>query len=423
VKLERPSQEDLFALARARIALRKAAPYLEPLALKLIPFAAPGMLQKFGGKVGVLLDKGLLLFEPGYPASEPEDVLAGILAHECLHFYQELTHRFDFKADPSRRMAINVAADRAINPMVLDLGLKLPSYGVMPKDLGLPNYLSTDEYLQAADDKGENAPQQLQLVGGKPEQGQGKGTIEVHITSDMLGELPGDIAKDATRSHTELRDAQEAAESVAQAAGNMPDSLRRFLRVAKTPSKVDWRKVLESMIRRGVANAQAGGAYSTFTKPSRKQAGLGYGINCPALPAHFERDVSVTVLVDTSGSLWGDEAQETIAKEIDTIIRKVVSKVKVCVFDARVQETGDIRNVRDLKGLLTGGGGTDFRPPIEWASEPKNHSCLTVMMTDACGPWPSKAMAKSKLIVCLIGKYVDNVPEHMRAKVVRASND
>ena len=125
-------------MSAGRLIARQTAPYFRSLMLKLVPHEMPGL-----GTVGVT-KSGVLLFDPDEVAAWDPVCMAGVLLHEVMHLWLGHHDRVGTR-DPAR---FNRAGDRAINPGILELGLRLPRpRGLpycLPRDVGLPDGLTAD---------------------------------------------------------------------------------------------------------------------------------------------------------------------------------------------------------------------------------------------------------------------------------------
>jgi predicted metal-dependent peptidase len=167
----------------------------------------------------------------------------------------------------------------------------------------------------------------------------------------------------------------------AQAAGNLPEAIRRLVEETINPT-VDWRAYLRLFIERTARNNYA------WLPPNRRY--LAYGLCLPGL--HSRELDRVVVAVDTSGSI-DDRTLSCFAAEVSSILEEYDTEIDVVYCDNRVR--GSLRVSRqDLPLRLEpiGGGGTDFRPAFAWvAQEGIAPSCLVYLTDLECRRFPEPA--------------------------------
>ena len=161
--------------------------------------------------------------------------------------------------------------------------------------------------------------------------------------------------------------------------GSVPEGLARWAQGLLRP-KVDWRQTLAAALRTSVHH-KTGAADYTWQRPSRRQQPQD-----PVLRPALTRPVpSVTVVVDTSGSMSSDDLDRAIT-EIGAIIATVVpgDSVRVLSVDTDIHTDHHIHNTNQI--ALEGGGGTDMAAGICAAAETSPDAI--VVITDGLTPWP-----------------------------------
>lgn len=128
-----------------------------------------------------------------------------------------------------------------------------------------------------------------------------------------------------------------------------------------------------------------------YTRPSRR--------SISKIVPYFEpnkiksKAIKTMVLcLDSSGSCWNSNTQATFLSHINSIHQQTKSRLKIIIFDSKIQQELEIPANKDLKKYLKnneisleGGGGTDFRPPIKKAIE--YNASVIVVLTDCYGPF------------------------------------
>jgi predicted metal-dependent peptidase len=99
-------------------------------------------------------------------------------------------------------------------------------------------------------------------------------------------------------------------------------------------------------------------------------------------------DVSVIVIVDTSGSISSQRLGLALGT-IHAILRVLRIRVRVLSWDAAFQGIQEVSTVRDV--VLKGGGGTDMAAALQYAQECRPRPDLVVVVTDGYTPWPKEA--------------------------------
>jgi predicted metal-dependent peptidase len=127
---------------------------------------------------------------------------------------------------------------------------------------------------------------------------------------------------------------------------------------------LDWRQLLRSAVRRGVASV-AGKVDFTYRRPSRRASSVA-GVVLPALHQPAPR---IAVVIDTSASI--DEAMlGRVLGEVAGLLSGLGvgrSDLRVICCDARAYRAQRVFDARDVR--LVGGGGTDVGAGIRAAGE------------------------------------------------------
>lgn len=371
-------------LSAGRLIVRNKLPYFRAMLLKLIPVSKPGL-----GTVGVTAH-GFLLFDPLVVATWSPTEVAGALVHELMHLFNKHHERVG-ERDPEE---FNRAGDRAINPGIDQVGLKLPlGGGLRPADIGAADGLTADEYYRIAKEKGDKA-------GGK---GLGKGhcgSCAGHALPDEPGggkKMPGgedepeqhdpDDPNDPGPGRTPAemqRAARQTAEAMRDEAsrsrGTVPAGWLKEVDGYLTQPKVKWSDKFKHSLRAGIGN-RPGAVSHRYDSPSRRQAALGFGPGCPILPRYRMPVPRVAWLQDTSGSMGAKETRESMT-EANGVIKSVGADITFCSIDAEVHELCPVRNIEEMVSKLKGGGGTHLSPGIEALDKLRNPPEVLVIATD-----------------------------------------
>jgi predicted metal-dependent peptidase len=109
------------------------------------------------------------------------------------------------------------------------------------------------------------------------------------------------------------------------------------------------------------------------------------------LPSLHSAQVDVTVMLDTSGSIKDGEMKEFIS-EVNALKGQLRARVTLHACDDKLYSGGPWKYEPwediQLPDSLEGGGGTDFKPAFEWAGKQDKQPDIMVYFTDAEGQFP-----------------------------------
>ncbi len=396
-------------LQGARLRLLWSRPYLGAAVWSLVPVESPGL-----GTLGV--DKwGRLYYDPAALKSWTPEQREGVLYHEVNHILRDHAGRLDPLTDSP--VLANLAGDAEINDDVRDEKVPLPDGCVYPESFGLEPHKTAEEYLAALKSK---LPKRPKTGSGKGLKGKGTpdgsgvpgdgtdgkdprcGSGATGKTAPWEAGPPGSAGPDGKKAPDGMGPAEQGIvrKSVAEAVraeasksrGTVPAELVRWAEEYLKP-KVDWRRELRGAVRASIGRAAGMEDYS-FHKPHRRSAAL--GVVLPSLNRPIPR---VAVVVDTSGSMGGDELSRAKA-EVDGVLRTVGTPIEVLSVDAAVHSRKRVAHRSHVK--LTGGGGTDMGVGVAAIAETKPRPNVGIIITDGYTPWPEVAPAGIRWVVCLV---------------------
>jgi predicted metal-dependent peptidase len=403
-------------------------------------------LKAFGmtSTIAVTRD-GILYWCPKFIMTLSADELAAALVHEAMHLALQHSKRasalgivpevgVDITLDHvSKARLWNMAADACINEEIRKF-TALPADAVYPETLNQPGGLPAEERYRRLLEEEKKAQQQQQKSGGgagdqspngkKNQPGKGGGVASGHCGGCAHHPIPGEPqpgkgggggGKDAKggggmapgRSEAEMARLRRAtAEAVkdfgSRNRGTVPASLDRWATEMLAPPKVPWRQKLARIVRGAIAY-RPGAVDFTWSRMSRRQAGVGYGLGRPVVPATHAPQPRVGVLVDTSGSMSADALAAALA-EIRGVIDAVGAQVTVAVCDAAMHGIKEVRTVEDAAKLLKGGGGTDMSPGQRAFAERKPIVDVLIILTDGyIGDGYLKTEPPYRTIWCVLG--------------------
>jgi predicted metal-dependent peptidase len=373
----KPPDAITLKLTKARVQLLFQQPFFATLCLRLtlIPAEVPTMATN--GRV--------IYYSPAFVDSLTPLELLGVLAHEVLHC--ALAHQC--RRGSRKPRLWNVAADYAINPIVLQHGLSLPAGALINQEF---DGLSAEQiYAKLMREGGADGQSQQQgqpdSAGGSsqlPPQSQGGvgdgddlnvprpgGFGEVLDASDEAGSPASEA--ELTRQANEWAIAAEQAMRTANSCGHESAGVERSLKEVRECRK-DWRSILRDFIAATVATD-----YS-WSPPNRRYVASGL-----YLPSIRREGVGKIVIgVDTSGSI-GEEELKQFAGEISAISDQAQPElIHVVYCDAAVSSTEEFGPSEPITLEPKGGGGTDFRPVFDWVEKNDVEPVCLLYLTDLC---------------------------------------
>jgi predicted metal-dependent peptidase len=383
--------ETKLAAARTRLILDK--PFLGALVLRLPMHAADPAWCKT-----TATDARAFYYNAGYIAQLSLDETQFMLAHEALHcalsHFARRQHRVMHKWD--------LACDYAINPLLIDDGLKPP-----PNALVMPAYkgMTAEEIYPLIDDNDDSETLD-QHAYDKDNQSRGSdtGKTEKDLQRDQPEPRDGDQDSQGDQGGRHGADSQAGgtagepqpltpderetlsvqwqqrmagAAQQAMQAGKLGGELKRLIDHLLQP-QLPWRMLLARYM-----TAIAREDYS-WSRPSRREGDY-------ILPSLRSRQMDLTVAIDTSGSIKDEEVEEFI-QEIDALKGQVRARVALLPCDATLcpgapfvfEPWEQFCRPRDIKG----GGGTSFVPVFDWVHRHGTQPDLLVYFTDADGEFP-----------------------------------
>ena len=280
-----------------------------------------------------------------------------LLAHEVMHIAMHHAMRVGSR----NRKVWNIACDYALNWLLKDDGLEFIKGGLLDPEYSDSAEANYDKLLQAAKDG------KLPQCGGI-----GEDLVDPQLTEAEAQELT-----------------QRAQALVAQAAtmarlqGKLSAGLERLVGEILNPD-LPWQDMLREYMVAVIQNdeswARRNRRYKTY------------------MPGRFSTALdSVGVIMDTSGSISGEELNAMLA-EVRAIAETTCPAVMhimcadSCVLTDQIIEAGE-----EVKVEVKGGGGTDMREPLAKMAE--HDPRVVILLTDGYTPWPD-CEPDYPLIVC-----------------------
>lgn len=303
-----------------------------------------------------------------------DDQQLAVLKHELMHIcFFHLTMRKSF-SDPK---IFNYAADLEINQLIENLPEDCVSLENFKKiGIDLPPKAGTAAYYKL-----------LQEASFSPDDADGEGNGS-SSDGNGDGENEGDSEKRNSKgSHKKWKEFDELTEAEKKLVENQTDHIIKSTAetVMKNQGKIPSEMVrkIDDLFkeRKPVFNWKAyfrrllGNSAFTYTKKSLRKLSKRFEDNAGV---KVKNKTNILVAIDTSGSVSLPELSEFFS-EINRIY-KAGASVKIIECDAMIGREYDYKGKFD--GKITGGGGTDFAPVIEYYNEHRKDYTTLVFFTD-----------------------------------------
>jgi len=401
-----------LATARTKLILEK--PFLGALVLRL-----PMVRAKDDWCDATFSNGKKLYYNEHYIDALSPDQTQFVLAHEALHCalshfarrQNRVQHRWD------------MACDFAINPMLINDGMTPPvdanylrEYDGMTaeeiypllqdndndQERELEQELNPDSDNEKDDDSGGSPDQHDQKEGRDQKQksdskGQGEEDGGVREDNSDKGEGAGkkkegppeegegepDPLTPQEIESLSLQWQQRMASAAQQAiqAGKMGGSMARMVDHLLQP-RLPWRMLLSRYMTMVARDDY------TYMRPSSRRGD-------PAVyPSLRSAQLNIVVALDISGSISNNEINEFMS-EVDSIKAQMRARITLLVCDSKLDGPWVFEPWDEftMPKKFKGGGGTSFKPVIEWAEAQDEAPSLIVYFTDAQGEFPEKEPA------------------------------
>lgn len=318
-------------------------------------------------------------FNPAFIESLQVDQVVFVLAHLVMH----VAHHHPLRRSNRELGKFNKAGDYAINGILKDAGLSLIPGAFYKKDY---EHLSAEqiyEKLPLSDSADPNNSAESENC--QNEDPGGCGGFE-----DARNEEGATLSKvEKQREEAKVAIAIQKAAQIAKAQGKLPGSLARLVEELVNPI-LQWQEILRTFIDHTARND-----YS-WIYPNRRHIADGI-----YLPSFRSKGMKPLVLaVDTSGSIGQSDLNQFQA-ELNDILLNFPATVHVVYCDSEISGTQIITSDEypvELKPV--GFGGTDLRPPFDWAAKNVPEAGCLIYLTDLQGKSPEADPGIPTLWVC-----------------------
>ncbi|HEX3785494.1 MAG TPA: VWA-like domain-containing protein [Pseudonocardiaceae bacterium] len=379
--------------AAARVWTARRAPYLASAVLALQPYVVEQSdgerydLRAFPVDLAwhVYLDPAVL------DATEVPRIGFWLL-HQVTHLLRRHAKRYpgadtdavgdQFTRRSPEQVRWNLACDAEINDDLHADDLPLPARAITPTRLMLPDSWLAEQYWDVLHEDAPALVDQVDCGSGVDGRPRDWDSGEPGLGESGQKLLGRDVAR-RIREHSRTR-------------GDIPEGWQRWADEVLEPV-VDWRRLLRSALRRGVADI-AGRVDFTYRRPSRRAAALP-GVILPSLRQPLP---TVAVVIDTSGSMSDDMLAQVLG-EVAGLLTSVGigrNRLHVVCCDAEAYAAQRVLNAHEVR--LLGGGGTDMGAGLAATQDLRPRPDLVIVLTDGHTPWPSAPPGKARVLVGLM---------------------
>jgi predicted metal-dependent peptidase len=359
---------DKLAAARTRLILDK--PFLGALVLRL-------PLKEAGWCRTTATDARTLYYNPAWINSLSSPQVQFALAHEALHcalgHFSRRGHRVQRKWD--------MACDFAINPLLVDEGLKAPGEAIV---LDVYRGMAAEEIYPCIDDSNDDSEMMDDHLWDGDEgggQGQQQESNGGNAAGDAgQGKPPPLNAQEKEQLQQQWQRHLAAAAQRAREAGKLSGQLARLTETALA-TQVSWRALLSQYL------SQIARDDYTWQRPSRREGEVIW-------PSLHSRSGDIHVAIDVSGSVTEADLAEFLG-ELNAL--KGTTPVRITLFacDSDLAEGApwvfEAWDELRLPQQFAGGGGTSFAPVFEWIDRAGRQPDTLLYFTDAEGEFPKDA--------------------------------
>jgi predicted metal-dependent peptidase len=366
------AEKDIQArrLSVARVQLLIHYPFWGHLALNLEP------TPKTGLQFGTMATDGYrLYYDPeGAMVEWSDDELKAAVAHETAHC--AFSHMM--RKGVRQQLRWNMATDFVINNL-LDLdNLKMPKGTLL--DHQYDNMSSEEIYNKLPEDAGQCNGNHSQDGSGPPCDGSCGSTFDDPSTWEKSGKVgEEEEGSGSYRDENFWKDKVTQAATAAKLQGKLPSHLNDLVDELLEP-KMNWRDLLHEYVNFTIKDNYR------FTPPSRK-----YLYMPMYMPSLYGEHIELVVAIDTSGSTI--PYQQQFISEVFAIAANFNSfTIHYMQCDAAVDfyQEMTLEDRDNWPMIVTGRGGTSFRPVFEKVEELGLNPPLLIYLTDLDGSFPNE---------------------------------
>lgn len=285
-------------------------------------------------------------YNPEYFEKLPQHEAVAVLCSAAMH----IANYHHLRRNSRDSKMWNDACDYAINPLLLESGLKLPEgYLINDSYKGFP---AEQIYAKLQEKKQEEQKQQP----GAGQPGAGQQQPEPKQQPGQVEDSPAKSESEKEEAEAKLKKEIAQAAQAAKMAGKLPGGMKELLETL-LENKVNWRDVLAEFIQR-IVNTDY-----TFSRPNLRYIQQGY-----ILPSLHNQEIGdVIIVIDVSDSVNRELVQQGLAEVQDIAAFLKVPEVRIMQVNTRIVSdvTLDIETNFKKELHVHKGGGTKFAPAFD----------------------------------------------------------
>lgn len=318
---------------------------------------------------------GHLYFNEEFVDSLSFTELQAVLAHECCH-----VAFLTFQRQKSRDHELwNIATDIAINWILVESGMTLPTGCLIPSQSGIMELPMADLTINVKDISAEKIYELLEKQAKKVKANYKP--FDSHLPGDEDGEGNSEegsnTSSDQQQNDQKWRQVCANASAVAKSQKKLSNGIERILDGILKP-KLNWKEVLNRYITRELPFN-----YS-YSRPSKKSFSTGF-----YMPHVLKENLSVVVTCDVSGSISDKEYKDFMTEVIGICTAFEQVNARVIFWSTQVFAEDDILVTRDNARTLLdysakSTGGTTMSCVAEYMEHAGIQSRLIIHLTDGC---------------------------------------
>ena len=157
--------------------------------------------------------------------------------------------------------------------------------------------------------------------------------------------------------------------------GTLPSSIQERIKKITQKPELNWKQILKGLIGTIPVPYK-----NTRTRLNRRQP---FRTDLPG--RKYKKLVDIVFAMDTSGSV-SEESLSKFLNELHGILKVYKTHITVIECDASVKRVYSVKSVKDINYNITGRGGTEFTPVIEYVNSHKEfRNSLLLYFTDGYG--------------------------------------
>lgn len=349
----------------------------------------------------------VLYVNPEFWSSLTDKEQLAVLKHELIHI---CFFHLSMGKDMSNKKVANIAMDAEVNQYIENLPDGCVTISSLNRQFGhlglsLKGNEGSVSYYKKLIDMIDNNHEEFSGDGATISQGEASGSHDKWKELDGMSDSERKLVENQIKHNV-----KNVAEHIRKNKGSTPSELRGVIdELFKVKEPVfNWK----AYFRRLVGNSSFVYTKKTLRKQSKRfedNAGI-----------KIKQKTNILVGIDTSGSLSDDELKDFFS-EIQHIY-KAGAKVTIVECDAAIGRVYEYKGKFD--GKVTGGGGTNLAPVIEYYNKNRKDFTTLVFFTDGYASLTNfKVMKKMIWVISSNGDHNQKYPGGVKISIPKISND